>query len=64
MTITITIDCDNAAFHDDEGHQHAGPEVARILRDYADEITDETHPEDMKLRDVNGNTVGRVSVTP
>ncbi len=59
--IRIEIETTNAAF---EGHP--GMEVARILEDLARRFRDGeivgdgnvTHP----LRDVNGNTVGRVEV--
>lgn len=56
MTLTITIQCDNAAFS-----ENPGGEVARILRRYADDI-DGMEPEETKLRDINGNTVGKVEV--
>ena len=59
MNVTITIDTDNAAFH--ENGDHPGGELARILRDVADD-----HAlglvYDRGLRDVNGNTVGKVVV--
>lgn len=63
MRLSLYIDCDNAAF---EG-SGCGEEVARILRRLADE--QEGHARSVltlcdgdKLRDVNGNTVGRVKV--
>jgi hypothetical protein len=63
MTITIIIRTDNAAFDPDNG----GPEheVARILTYYARQLQDglrnlQIGP--MKLRDINGNTVGAVTV--
>lgn len=49
MTITLTLSCDNAAF---EGSD-LGPEVERILTEAARRL---------RLRDVNGNTVGHVEV--
>lgn len=63
MTVTITITCDNAAFED-----YPGEEIARILRVLAQ---DAENVPDMpradwdgyKVRDINGNTVGRVTVT-
>jgi hypothetical protein len=58
MTLTITINMDNAAFDPEPG-----PEVARILRelvDRADLIAN--HADSVVLRDVNGNRCGRVSV--
>lgn len=55
MSISITIETDNAAF---EGV--AGPlEVARILRDIGVEIKG-GRTGSWKVRDVNGNTVGQV----
>lgn len=60
MRLTIHIDTDSAAF---DGAA-AGPEVARILRDIADRAeaagadADATGP----VRDINGNTVGRVLI--
>lgn len=53
MKLTISIDCDNAAFED------SGPEneLARILRDLAARLErDGMNP--VTLRDINGNTVG------
>jgi hypothetical protein len=59
MDITITINCDNAAFS-----PRAGYEVARILRRLANEFSEcNAHLVDgTKLRDINGNTVGIVKV--
>lgn len=63
MEITISIRCDNEAF---EG-ENCGSEVARILRKLADAI-DYDHREGVAaignapLMDVNGNTVGKVTV--
>ena len=61
MDITITINCDNAAFEDDNG----GPEVARILRELAEACADGCGPPNLggSIRDINGNTVGQVTVT-
>ena len=52
--VTITIDCDNAAFSDG-----AGPEIARILHKLADLIEYEQEPSDSLLFDHNGNRVGK-----
>lgn len=51
---TVTIDTDNAAFEDG-----AGIEVARILRDIAEQVED-ARPENSTISvfDVNGNRVG------
>lgn len=59
MTIMLTMETDNAAF---EGENMA-PEIARILRAVADDI-DANGVRGLKLRDVNGNTVGRFGVKP
>jgi len=62
MDVTITINCDNAAFEGAAG----GPEVARILRRIATEFLE--CPDDVaelngrNLRDSNGNIVGEVEV--
>lgn len=62
MRVTITIDCDNAAFEADPG-----AEIARILRQLATDTVRTSEPYDAldsrKLRDINGNTVGQVEVT-
>lgn len=52
MELIIRIKCDNAAFEGDPGL-----EVARILREYADDVADGVAL-NRKLRDINGNTVG------
>jgi hypothetical protein len=60
VDITIKINCDNAAF---DGHD-CGSEVARILHALAGRI--EAYSVDdftgIKLRDINGNSVGEMSV--
>lgn len=64
MEIVIRIKTDNAAFDMENGGPEA--EVARILKDYARQITDGLTNAGIghgrKLRDVNGNTVGSVEV--
>lgn len=57
--ITITLNTDNAAFGLDASER--GQEIARILRSLADRFaaTDVTSGD--KLRDYNGNTVGKVT---
>lgn len=62
--ITITIETDGAAFHDDHpGTQAEGLEVARILRDLARTCEDGVGRFRLRLLDVNGNTCGFVDVT-
>ncbi len=70
MNITITINTDNEAFAD-------GPEteVARILANYARQLADGLTNVELAscltsangvrttLRDINGNTVGQVTIT-
>ena len=58
MNITITLNTDNAAFEDDPG-----AEVARILDDLKQKIGRWGIPDDMKLIDSNGNTVGKCEVS-
>lgn len=64
--LTITINLDNAAFHNDTtGEPDAGPEVACILGSLArglPPLLEELHPEPMTIRDSNGNTVGEVAI--
>ena len=61
MKLIITIDTSNAAFD-----PNPAIEVARILENWAMKIGEEGHPfwqpEEIALRDVNGNTVGKVEV--
>ena len=52
-TVTLSIATDNAAFEDDPR-----AEVARILREAATKVLDTPHG--FALRDLNGNTVGRL----
>lgn len=58
--VTIRIKCDNEAFSDGCG----GSEVARILSDVAQELDGQDLERGTRnLRDINGNTVGAVTVT-
>lgn len=52
MRFTLDINCDNAAFDDDDLFH----EVARILRDLATKVED--HDADRNILDVNGNFIG------
>lgn len=58
MHITITINCDNAAFADG----NAAIEVAHILRGIARRYEDECTPLTLTLRDSCGNKVGYAEV--
>lgn len=60
MTLTITIDMDNDAFADDNGR-----ETSRILRELSSRVKDWTLEagDYKKIRDINGNTVGSLSVS-
>jgi hypothetical protein len=62
MNVTIRIKCDNAAFADDM----RGSEVARILQGLANDCADRDllPGEVINLRDVNGNSVGKMEVRP
>lgn len=59
MKITITVDCGNAAFE-----EHATSEVSRILSGFAGAIPgwELQSLDGIKLHDINGNTVGTVTV--
>jgi hypothetical protein len=54
---TMSFDMENDAFHDPDGSY--GDEVARILRDVAAKVSTQSGG---KIRDVNGNTVGKWAV--
>ena len=59
MTITITINTDNAVFEDDPEH-----EVGRILEGYAEDLVrGDTTLRPRRLYDANGNTVGAITIT-
>jgi hypothetical protein len=57
MNITITLNCDNAAFCD-----IPEIEIYRILSELADNI-DEKGIQAQSLRDFNGNIVGKMEVS-
>ena len=57
MDITITINTDNAAFEGAEVE-----EVSRILSELAWKIEDNAYIDDCSLKDVNGNTVGHLTI--
>ena len=57
MKVKIEIKTDNAAFED-----YTGSEVARILRELADNVDGESRITPQPLKDSNGNTVGKVEV--
>lgn len=63
MTLTITINLDNAAFGETDYERSA--ECARILRELAGQIARGLGPtidESESVRDINGNRVGVVEV--
>ena len=61
MTIVITINVDNAAFG--ETPADTAYEVQRILHELASDIHDDADAAvERRLRDINGNTTGRVRV--
>lgn len=65
MTITITINTDNAAFEDDnEAAKQEGSmfEVGRILEQLAGRFTAGSWPMGGPILDINGNTVGKVEI--
>lgn len=62
MKVKITINTENAVFDN-----HAGSEVARILRKIASDTERMTNPMEngfwgWPLADINGNTVGKVEI--
>lgn len=58
-TVRVTFQADNAAFENDPN-----TESARILREAADWIEGRGEPgQSHILRDINGNTVGAVSIS-
>lgn len=58
--VEITIETGSAAFADEPA-----TEIARILRKVAERFErDGALPDGMPLQDVNGNTCGRVWITP
>lgn len=60
MQITITINTDNAAFE-----PTPEDEVIRILTEYSERVSEYgVRMSHGNLRDTNGNTCGRVEVTP
>lgn len=62
MRITFEIETDNDAFHGDRGPGH---EVRRILARWVEEDAYHLdHERTESVRDINGNTVGKVTVTP
>lgn len=58
-TLTIKLNLDNDAFQDLNGQN----EVARILNQYANHVTEWGVGSIRHLRDVNGNTVGVATLT-
>lgn len=65
MQFQININLDNAAFQDENNDISYSAEVARILRSLA-EYVEFTATVDFEktLRDINGNVVGKASVSP
>lgn len=64
MNVTISINCDNAAFETERRGAVCGSELARILFDLAQRFDGGgvTTADSRKLYDINGNTVGEVIV--
>ena len=62
--VNIIMNVDNDAFM----HDNLGSEIARILRNYANAIEPVIDPDttwelETKLKDINGNTIGKVTLT-
>lgn len=65
MRLTITIDCDNAAFDGDSGTEDGAEEVCRILRSLADDVGRYgVRNAGGSILDINGNKVGKMEVRP
>ena len=65
MRFALPIECNNAAFHEDDGtltDEARAAEIARVLRAAAEDI--ENGVEEGPLADTNGNTVGRFELLP
>ncbi len=60
MTITITINTDNAAFEDNGRDQ----EIYNILNEYVESFGSGSNSLTRNLRDSNGNIVGIAHTTP
>ena len=56
-SFVMTLNLDNAAFHDDDGDFDPNPELSRILREAAKTV--EIGITARSLFDVNGNKVGK-----
>jgi hypothetical protein len=55
ITFRLNLDCDNAAFEDDNLHH----EIARCLREVADSVeAGGDMSKHLNIRDINGNIVG------
>jgi hypothetical protein len=57
MNFTLKINCDNAAFE-----ENIPGEVARILKELAQQIEDGDNVPPWNLRDLNGNLVGKANL--
>jgi hypothetical protein len=55
MEFSLAIDCDNAAF------ENPRAEIARILRELADDLENSDYSM-FRLSDINGNNVGRAKL--
>lgn len=60
MKLKIEIEMNNAAFDPEIGH--AAHEVARILREYAEDLRVGNHGFNRTVRDANGNKVGEARI--
>ena len=63
MKYRIVIETDNDAFYDGDGQYDPAPEIAGILEELAEKIRAGRASAPVNLRDSNGNTVGRASMT-
>ena len=70
MKFKLSMDCDNAAFLEDDLPEEApsqpGPEIARILKRLAVKVDNSCDPDgdSWALMDTNGNRVGKAELIP
>lgn len=61
----LRINCDGAAFCDQDGNEDAALELARILRNVASDLEGgKSFGYFSSIRDMNGNTCGAVAMKP
>ncbi len=61
MRYKLVMDLGNDAFYTEDGVFDPAPEMGRILRKLAKRLEVADVDDDVRLRDINGNDVGRAS---